>query len=995
MLRFCKIFPVLYLFLSSVLCFAQNDEKPFVQNFSLEESYTKNNEWYWKKSKPFADYWQQDVHYNIQATLNDSTQIISGKEWLVYVNNSPDTLKEVFFHLYQNAFQPGSYHDDLYKNNKTKAIYGKYEKLGLNTFVKDVYVEESSRRILLRTNMNNTILQVKLNKPLAPNAQVKFYLEFDTYFDNGGNVRRRMKTFTHNNYKHFDGVHWYPRIAVYDAKRRWDTDQHLNKELYGDFGSFHVELTLPNHYIAEATGTLVNENEVLPTDLKQKLDVKNFASKKIGDTPSVIILPNGTSKKWIYEAINVHDFAWTADPTYRISEAKTKKGVRCIAICQEESAGGWQTAAQLTAKIIETYSADFGEYTWPKIVVADARDGMEYNMLTLCGGTSPSYTSLFAHEVGHMWFYGILGSNETYRAMMDEGFTQFLNIWFLEKNRKNVKSDLTIVSPKDANLYYPYLRSAVDASQLPLNTHSDQFYSQIGHGGGYGTVYYKTGTMLYNLQYVLGDSLFQAAMKNYYYQWMFKHPYPEDFRNSITAFVKTDLSWFFDQWIETNKTIDYAVKKVKRSDSGFYNITFSRTGRMQMPLDFTVELKSGKKISYHIPNNYFVKKTEAQVLDPWIGWDKVRQNYTAHIKTDEKIVNVLIDTTYRLADINQLDNSLKPYNKLKFDNLKYQPVNNRYYQEYWRPDVWYNAVDGIKAGLHYEGYYFKRDHFISTTIWYNSAIGETDNQPRKEIFMDYVSFMFKYSNPLRKIDDNLSWYYDTRVLDGLGLIETGLIKNLKNNHSLNLNYKHFVRYRERDMTYLLYPELWNVNKRNETINLDWTKKYNRLKSSGQFNFGLRTSGPFSDYNYATLKPELLHNINLGKLQFKNRLVGYYISGTNVAPESQLYMAQANPEEMMDSKFTRSRGFVPEEWLGFGESLNHFHHGGGLNLRGFSGYLVPAASNDTVEISYRGFSGAAYNVEMDFSKLVNFKPKKLARYFFLATYLFFDAGTIST
>ncbi len=992
-IKIISIFIFICLFAGQVN--AQPKQQELSNGISLQESYTKANKYYWKNNKPYADYWQQDVHYKIEATLNDSLQIISGKEWLTYVNNSPDTLTEVFFHLYQNAFQPESYLHDLYKNNKTEAKFGKYEKAKQNTIVKSIYTEKNGNRAQLQTKLNNTILQVKLNKPLLPNQQLDFYLEFDTYFDDGGNIRRRMKSYKHNNLTHFNGVHWYPRIAVYDKQRRWNTDQHLNRELYGNFGTFRVELTLPGQYIAEATGTLVNEEQVLPADLKQKVDIRNFKDKKPGERPSVIIEPGAAPKTWIYEALNVHDFSWTADPSYRISETLSSNGVRCIAICHEDNAAGWQQVAMLTKRVIETYSADFGEYAWPKIVVADARDGMEYNMITLCGGTYPGNTGLIAHEVGHMWYYGIVGSNETYRAYLDEGFTQFLTVWYLDKFQRYPKQDINTVTHRDARLYHPYLRAAADPDQLPLNTHSDQFYGQIGHGGGYGQVYYKTGVMLYNLQYVLGDSLFQAAMKNYYYQWMFKHPYPEDFRNSITSFVKTDLSWFFDQWLETNKTIDYKVKKVKRADSGYYNITFQRNGRMQMPIDFTVELKSGRKLSYHIPNQYFIKKTDAQVLEPWTGWDLVRPQYTAHIKTDEKIVDVKIDTTYRLADFNQLNNSLVDPGRLRFDNGRIRPTNHKLSQDFWRPDVWYNAVDGIKIGLHLEGDYFKRDHFISSTLWYNSQLGATDKQPRSEIFPDYISGVFYFKNRLEKIDDGLSWFTDLRSNEGLDMMEIGLEKSFRKNNSLHLSYKGMIRYRSRDLTYLLYQDSWNENMLNSTVSLDWKKTYSRLKSNGKFIFGLRTSAPGSDYQYAQLKPELLHNINLGKMLLKNRLFGFYTSGTNVAPESQLYMAQANPEEMMDNKFVRSRGFVPEQWLGFGNGLNRFHHGGGLNLRGFSGYLAPTEINDSVQNSYRGFSGAAINMELEFSRLVNFKPKTLSKYFSQATYMFFDAGTIST
>jgi hypothetical protein len=225
-------------------------------------------------------------------------------------------------------------------------------------------------------------------------------------------------------------VHWYPRICVYDRKFGWDTDQHLGKEFYGDFGSFEVALTFASNYIVEATGYLENEQEVMPKSLREKLDIKNFANKPWEEKASVIIpYIEGDKKTWKYYAINVHDFAFTADPNYRIGEVMAVvngQSVRCIALAQEGHAGYWQNAAEYTKKIIETFSRDFSPYIWPKIIVADARDGMEYPMLTLDGGYDPSYRDLLIHEVGHMWYFGMVGNNETYRASLDEGFTQFL-----------------------------------------------------------------------------------------------------------------------------------------------------------------------------------------------------------------------------------------------------------------------------------------------------------------------------------------------------------------------------------------------------------------------------------------------------------------------------------------------------------------------------------------------------------------------------------------
>jgi aminopeptidase N len=193
----------------------------------------------------------------------------------------------------------------------------------------------------------------------------------------------------------------------------------------------------------------------------------------------------------------------------------------------------------------------------------------------------------------------MVGSNETYRAMMDEGFTQFLTAWALEKidGKEIVKGKYANAytekhslpeEARYARAYQGYLKDAISGSETTLHTHSDDFGGALRHGGGYGNVYYKTATMLYNLQYVLGDELFSNAMKHYFNQWKMAHPYPEDFRNSIIQYTNVDLNWFFDQWIETSKTIDYGIKKVKHQGDGKYKITIERKGEMQMPVDFSV-----------------------------------------------------------------------------------------------------------------------------------------------------------------------------------------------------------------------------------------------------------------------------------------------------------------------------------------------------------------------------------------------------------------------
>jgi len=197
------------------------------------------NPFYWKNKLPRPGYWQQDVHYYTDAAIDDEKDVIDGSMKLVYYNNSPYALKELFFHLHQNAFQPNSYYYNLNIHNKIHVKFGKYEGQGLGTLVDSVRVNEQA----VLTQLDNTILKVFLHQPLASGDSLTVTMKFKTFYDQGGTMRRRMKEFVTMGTKHYDGVQWYPALAVYDHKFGWETEQDLDKEYYGDFGAFDVRLT--------------------------------------------------------------------------------------------------------------------------------------------------------------------------------------------------------------------------------------------------------------------------------------------------------------------------------------------------------------------------------------------------------------------------------------------------------------------------------------------------------------------------------------------------------------------------------------------------------------------------------------------------------------------------------------------------------------------------------------------------------------------------------
>ncbi len=971
-----------------------------------------SNQNYWKNRKPFEGYWQQDVQYKIKAKLDDNTDIISGEEELTYFNNSPDTLHFVYFHMYQNAFVKGSYLEKLNIVNGYKQRFGKYELDGKGIVVEELKVENGELKIEF---VDNTIMKVLLNKPLMPNSSVQFKIKFKTYFDGGGDQRRRMQVLKDKwGNKEFKVVHWYPRMCVYDRKFGWETDQHLGKEFYGDFGSFDIEISLPNQYIMDGTGELQNELEVIPAALREKLDLKNFAKKPWEEKASVIIEPNGTLKTWKYTAVNTHDFAWTCDPTYRIGEvvlplAENPRGkVRCIALVQEPHASGWQDAAMFNSKVIATYSREFGAYVYPKMICADARDGMEYPMLTLDGGSSPGYYGLFAHEIGHNWFFGMVGNNETYRASLDEGFTQFLTHWSmsrLTKEQTKIKTKSAWVnnyyrpmSSLDQTVYQGYIRDAINHNDMPLNTHSDDFNGALNHGGGYGHVYYKTATMLYNLQYVLGDSLFQKAMQHYFDQWKMAHPYFEDFRNSIIQFTHVDLNWFFDQWMETTKTIDYGIKGARKIDGNKLEIIFERKGEMQMPIDFQIIGKDSSISKYTLPNTYFAKNANATVLPVWHGWGSLNPTHQVVLDYNNKVANIQIDPSHRLADINELNNSWKCPVLFTFDHQVNNPADRKYYILKARPDVWYNNYDGIKIGFHMNGNYMNQKHVFKFSAWYNTGV-----------MQNYDAALYSQSSKIYPVHYNLSYkhrfakftdvFVQSRVLDGVFLNRVGLEKTSEQNiyriyaksirrvqlyylpsfQNANIDYAPFV------------PTISSYDEWNNSLNLEWERGFSYLKGNAKLLVGLRSASLFSNFDYAGINVLLTQNHPIHKLELRSRVFANLLTGTNIAPESQLYLAGANPEDMIENKFARAAGILPASWFQYGQMSNHFQMGGGLNLRGYAGYLVPVMDGVSQQYLYRGNRGIAANFELDYDNYLPLRVGKLSRYFHIDAYLFMDAG----
>ncbi len=843
---------------------------------------------------------------------------------------------------------------------------------------------------------DNTILKVQLPRPLPPGDSIRFDLRFTTYFDRGS-IRRRMKVFDHDGVKHFDGVHWYPRIDVYDRKFGWTPDQHLGREFYGDFGAYDVSLTLPSQYVLDATGFLLNRDEVLPAELRQKLDISNFKDKPWGSPPSEIIPADGTTKTWRFHAENVHDFAFTADPTYRIGEAEWN-GIRAVALVQEPHAGRWQAVPRYIARVIERYSKDFGPYIYHKIIVADARDGMEYPMLTLCGGAWPSNAYLIAHEVGHNWYYGMIGNNETYRALLDEGFTQFLTAWALD--RLIGPSRYGLPRSRWLRKYYPprsnrfpvayrgYLQDAIRKRDPVIATHSDHFGDAIRHGGGYRHVYSKTATMLYNLRYVLGgDSLFLGMMRLYYDRWHVAHPYVEDFKQAARDYTKLDLNWFFDGWIHNKKYIDYAVGKIRREavgDSVRYRIGLKRKEGLSMPLEIDVKVRLGGQdstVKVFVPNQYvFVARPDRLTLRPWIGWNRLKQHYdfSLTLPRGASVRSVEIDPSLTVADINMADNRRPRRIKVMPDVGEWPRTWTRY-EVFTRPDLWYNGIDGVQVGWHAHGSYFQYLHRFHLSGWYHTRLLAQDTSGSGDPF----SVIFWYETPILRgpVESRIKLHYWRT--GGVEWHSTRVTFDPGRGHTVALA----VDYQAADSPNRYSPiaDGWSAGAHIFST-ATWQKRWTYFSGSGRLRLQLRGGLYGRYYGIASAEYQDRRALPAGMV-WRSRVFGY-TSGGEVPAQAMLYVAGGSPEAMLTNKFYRSVGFFPAGWYGYGPVTRPFYYPGGLNLRGYAGYVLPHDTGAAQTRNYRTRHGISYSTELSLPSFMQWRN----RFFHLLPYAFADVGT---
>lgn len=618
------------------------------------------------------DRWQQRVKYTMDINMDVMTNRLTGHQSLAYTNNSPDTLYKVFYHLYWNAFQPGSMMDTR-SQELGKITYGRrgHEQQDWDSRVKDrirhLKPEEAGYQKVISLTMNGmaqpfqveeTIMEVNLTKPILPKSTVVFDMQFEAQAPL--QIRRSGRDNPETGVR-YSMSQWYPKMCEYDYEG-WHPTPYVAREFYGVWGDYDVKINIDKTYILGGTGYLQN-------------------AAQIGygyEAPGVkVVRPAGDKLVWHFIAPNVHDFMWAADPQYHHLVRRTAGGLVINVLYKNKNNDPkqdtlWKYLADAAVTVLPYIEKTFGAYPYKQYSFVHGGDGgMEYPMSTLI--KSPSLGTAF-HEWMHSWYQGMLGTNESLYPWMDEGFTTYaesrVSGWFYDRElalhpdnqglKDLVEKRHTQLPVNQGPSYDSYFDLERSGYQEPLTTHADHFNTNLA----YGIASYSMGAIfLEQLGYIVSDSIRDKILLEYYREWRFKHPNAGDFVRVAEKVSGLQLDWYKEYWISTVKTIDYGIDSLWE-ENGKSRIRLRMLGAMPMPVDVLLTYKDGSKEMAYIPqySMFGGKPVEDHAIPTtrYEPWKWTSPTYTFEINRRLLDLRVIeIDPSQRMADIERKNNKLE------------------------------------------------------------------------------------------------------------------------------------------------------------------------------------------------------------------------------------------------------------------------------------------------------------------------------------------------
>ena len=595
------------------------------------------------------NHWQQQADYQMNVTMNVKNFQYKGVQKVTYINNSPDTLTTVFFHLYFNAFQPNS---EMDANLQTLPDPDGRMATNVGTPQRPIYESRIAKltpdeigylRVKKLTqdgvpatiSHESTILKVTLPNPILPHSRTVLGLDFE------GQVPVMIRRAGRNSP---DGValsmaQWYPKMVAYDHKG-WHTTEYLGREFYGVWGNFDVKITLDKTYLVGASGVLQNPNEI------------GFGYE---DKGVKVPTTKAATKTWHFIAERVHDFTWAADPQYVHDKHQLADG-KTIHFIYKKYKDTWKQIQEPMLKVFDYYNQLIGKYPWPQYSFIQGGDGgMEYAMCTLMVGNE-KYERLVgtaAHELAHAWFQHLLATDEAAYPWMDEGFTSYIEYLAEHQILKTKKT----ANPFES-AYKGYFGLVKSGFQEPTITHSDRFATNYAYSV---TAYYKGLLFLTQLDYLMGNEALQKTLKRYYNEYAFKNPTPNDFIRIAEKVSGMQLQWFLNEFMETDHTADYAISKVEGKGNKT-EVTLKRVGRLPLSIDLWVTDKADNIRYVYVPLRMtYAEKPNTYpayprtVLPAW-GWGNPTYTFTLDMPLED-IKSITLDPENKSVDTDKENNS--------------------------------------------------------------------------------------------------------------------------------------------------------------------------------------------------------------------------------------------------------------------------------------------------------------------------------------------------
>ena len=584
--------------------------------------------------RPGPDYWQQRVDYSIRATVNPGSATIVGSERIHYWNNSPDTLRSLVVHLYQNVFSQGV------ERNRSVRVTGGITLRSVGAQGRQLQElagrepGEGGSSEAAGYAVQGTLARVFLPSPVPPGGDAE--LTFDWSYRVPGEDAFRTGRIGSDL---FTVAQWYPQIATYDDLRGHDLTPYLGDgEFYLEYGSFDVEIEVPGDWLVSATGSLQNPEEVLPEAAVQRMRAA-VSSDSVVRVAEASALEGEDRRVWRFQADSVRDFAFAASARYVWDAVGADVGgdrgrIRVDAF-YDPAIEHWADAARYSKHSVEFFSEYLTPYPYPKAAATYGPvGGMEYPMIVFIGRSRPGEPlySVLAHEFSHEWVPMLVGSHEADYAWMDEGLTTF--------NESLAREDFFGETDARAQDMERYLQAARAGIEVPLMRPTD--YVENGYAR-IVAAYLKPAVLMHTLRWILGPETFDRAYRSYLRSWSYRHPMPWDFFRMMETAADQDLDWFWSPWFYGTATVDLAIRSVTQSEDGTVEITVENLGRSALPWEVAVETSSGIQTA-RFPEDF------------WGG----RRKGTATVRVDGTVRSILLDPDRVLPDLDRSNNRWSP-----------------------------------------------------------------------------------------------------------------------------------------------------------------------------------------------------------------------------------------------------------------------------------------------------------------------------------------------